>query len=73
MGLLINTKKEADTKLTIEMCSQMIDWKFTASSSGHFHRRPSPLQTCGLSLRQLQKKSLTKHYDRGMYFLNTFF
>ena len=46
-GFLINTKKEANTKLTTEMCSQTFDWKSSAPSSGHVWQQPILQQACG--------------------------
>ena len=45
-------KKEADAKVTIEMCVQILDWTPSAPSSAHFFQRRRlriPVE-CGLNL-----------------------
>ena len=61
------------------MCSQIVNQKYTAPSSGHFWR-PLPLpQACGLSLRQLfmyfsikKKKSKLKIKNKKQFMLTIF-
>ena len=49
---------KADTELTVVMCCQIFDQRFTAQSSGNFlWRRRRPL-ACGQSLRQLKNSLL---------------
>ena len=50
------------------MCCQIVDQKYTAPSSGRFRRRRPLPQACGLSLRELEKQSLSYHSDLFMYF-----
>ena len=50
------------------MCCQIVDWKYTAPSSGHFQRCTAPPQACGLSLRLLEKQSPSQHSNLFMYF-----
>ena len=68
-GFLIKTKIKAYTKLTVVMCCKIVDKKYAAPSSGRFQRRQRRWpQVCGLSLRQLEKQSLSYPSDLPMYF-----
>ena len=46
-GLWINTKMEADKKLTVIISPQILDWRSIAQSSGDFCRRLPLGLACG--------------------------
>ena len=74
---LINTKKEADIKLTNAKWSQITDWKSSAPSSGRFHQQPLTPPACTKSAGARQKsftcKSSVKLINFGMSLYDKFF
>ena len=62
-----NNKRKIYAKLTVVICCQIVDYKYTAPSSSRFRRRWLLPKACGLSLRQLEKQSPSYYSDLLMY------